>query len=45
MRQWIAFGILKSECFHGTDFKSIDELEQRPSKNQVKLKRLSPIDI
>ncbi|QNH67346.1 IS3 family transposase [Proteus vulgaris] len=26
MRQWKAFfGILNSECFHGKEFKSVDE--------------------
>lgn len=47
------FGILKSECFHGAEFKSIDELEQtvkeyihyyNHERIKVKLKGLSPVD-
>ncbi|WP_432442280.1 IS3 family transposase [Acinetobacter corruptisaponis] len=46
------FGILKSECFYGEEFKSIDELEQVVKKYihyynhdriKVKLKGLSPV--
>lgn len=47
------FGILKSECFHGKEFKSVDELEQtvkeyihyyNHERIQVKLKGLSPVE-
>lgn len=47
------FGILKSECFHGCEFASIDELEQtvkdyihyyNHDRIKVKLKGLSPIE-
>ena len=46
------FGILKSECFYGKEFKSIDELEQvvkeyihyyNHERIKVKLKGLSPV--
>ncbi len=46
------FGILKSECFHGEQFKSVDELEQKVKEYihyynheriKVKLKGLSPV--
>ena len=46
------FGILKSECFYGEEFKSIDELEQtvkeyihyyNHDRIKVKLKGLSPV--
>ncbi len=46
------FGILKSECFYGEEFKSIDELEQtvkeyihyyNHERIKVKLKGLSPV--
>lgn len=46
------FGILKSECFHGEHFKSVDELEQKMKEYihyynheriKVKLKGLSPV--
>ena len=46
------FGILKSECFYGEEFKSIDELEQsvkeyihyyKHDRIKVKLKGLSPV--
>ncbi len=47
------FGILKSECFHGEEFNSVDELEQtvkeyihyyNHERIKVKLKGLSPVD-
>lgn len=47
------FGILKSECFHGKEFKSVDELEQavkeyihyyNHERIKVKLKGLSPVE-
>lgn len=47
------FGILKSECFHGQKFTSIDELEQtvkeyihyyNHDRIKVKLKGLSPVE-
>ncbi|XID74446.1 IS3 family transposase [Alkanindiges sp. WGS2144] len=47
------FGILKSECFHGYEFASIDELEQtvkayihyyNHERIKVKLKGLSPVE-
>ncbi|MEG2695853.1 MAG: IS3 family transposase, partial [Acinetobacter sp.] len=46
------FGILKSECFYGEEFKSVDELEQtvkeyihyyNHERIKVKLKGLSPV--
>lgn len=46
------FGILKSECFYGKEFKSVDELEQtvkeyihyyNHERIRVKLKGLSPV--
>lgn len=46
------FGIIKSECFHGEQFKSVDELEQKVKEYihyynheriKVKLKGLSPV--
>ena len=47
------FGILKSECFYGEEFKSVDELEQKVKEYihyynheriKVKLKGLSPVE-
>ena len=47
------FGILKSECFHGKRFSSVDELEQTVKEYihyynyeriRVKLKGLSPVE-
>ena len=47
------FGTLKSECFHGCEFASIDELEQavkdyihyyNHDRIKVKLKGLSPVE-
>ncbi|HCR3470654.1 TPA: transposase [Proteus mirabilis] len=47
------FGILKSECFHGKEFKSVNELEQTVKEYihyynhetiKVKLKGLSPVE-
>ena len=47
------FGILKSECFHGEEFKSVDELEQKVKEHihyynheriKVKLKGLTPVE-
>ena len=47
------FGILKSECFYGEEFKSVDELEQtvkeyihyyNHERIKVKLKGLSPVE-
>ena len=47
------FGILKSECFHGQKFNSVEELEQtvkeyihyyNHDRIKVKLKGLSPVE-
>lgn len=47
------FGILKSECFYGEEFKSVDELEQKVKEYihyynheriKVKLKGLTPVE-
>ncbi len=47
------FGILKSECFHGEEFKSVDELERKVKEYihyynheriKVKLKGLTPVE-
>lgn len=29
------FGILKSECFHGNEFKSVDELKQAVKESRL----------